>query len=87
LLISADFLASDFIVDNELPPLLKKADVDGTKVIPVIIKPCRFSRHESLSLFQAINAPDKPLMGLSEFEKESYYDKVAERVEVYTKAS
>jgi|GEM_PF-2529471 len=86
LLISADFLASDFIVDNELPPLLKRADTDGTNVIPVIIKPCRFSRHETLSIYQAINPPDKPLMGLTEFEKENYYDKIAERVEVFTKS-
>lgn len=35
--ISADFLASDFIVDNELPPLLKKADDSGTLIIPVML--------------------------------------------------
>jgi len=36
LMISADFMASDFIVDNELPPLLTKADVNGTKILPVL---------------------------------------------------
>lgn len=28
----------------------------------------------------ASNAPDRPLMGSTEFEKENYYDKIAERV-------
>jgi hypothetical protein len=44
LLISADFLASDFIVNNELPPLLEGAEKRGTRIIPVIVKPCRFDR-------------------------------------------
>jgi hypothetical protein len=46
LLISADFLASDFIVDNELPPLLASAEEHGTLIFPVILKPCLFSESE-----------------------------------------
>ena len=42
LLISADFLASDFIIDNELPPLLHAAEEKGKIILPVIVKPCRF---------------------------------------------
>ena len=83
LLISADFLASDFIVNNELPPLLTAADKHGTRIIPVIIKPCRFSRDKKLSVYQSINSPDKPLIGLSEYEQEMIYDKIVEWVEVY----
>ena len=44
LLVSADFLSSDFIIDNELPPLLRNAEERGTRIIPLIIKPCRFTR-------------------------------------------
>lgn len=50
LLVSADFLASDFIVDNELPPLLESAEAKGTRIIPVIVKPCRYTRDPVLRL-------------------------------------
>ena len=81
LLISADFIASDFIVDNELPTLLKKAQSEGTLIIPVILKTSRFLRDARLNTFQAINDPLKPLAELSEIEQEKIYDKICLRIE------
>ncbi|MCK5873826.1 MAG: TIR domain-containing protein [Alcanivoracaceae bacterium] len=81
LLVSADFLASDFIVENELPPLLEAASTDGATIIPVILKPCRFSRESSIAKFQAINSPEEPLSGSDEHESELIYDAIAQRVE------
>ena len=82
LMISADFLASDFIVDNELPPLLESAEINGTRILPIIIKPCRFSREPNLSKFQALNAPDNPLLLMPEIEQEVFWDKLAYEIEV-----
>ena len=81
LLVSADFLASDFIVDNELPPLLSKAESEGTRVIPVILRPCRFTRDENLKRFQAINDPGKPISNVPDFQQEVIYDSISELVE------
>ena len=81
LLISADFLASDFILDNELPPLLHAAEEKGTLIIPVILTPCRFTREKSLVEFQAINPPDEPLSLVDDSEREVIYDAIAQRVE------
>src|SRR5579871_4005742 len=53
LLISADFLASDFIAENELPPLLAAAQEEGAVIIPTILKHCAFEDSE-LSQFQAV---------------------------------
>lgn len=81
LLISADFLASDFIVDNELPPLLARAAEEGTRIVPIILKPCGFDRDVNLSRFQAINPPDRPLISLPEGDREDVYNKVADIVD------
>jgi len=81
LLISADFLASDFITQNELPPLLRKAEDRGTRIIPLLVKPSRFTRDKSLRHFQAVNTPEHALILLPEGERELYYDKVAAEIE------
>lgn len=81
LLVSADFLASDFIVDNELPPLLKAAEEKGKVILPLIVKPCRFTSDENLSKFQAINDPKSPLSKLNDNDKEEMYVKVADFID------
>lgn len=78
LLISADFLASDFIVDNELPPLLKKAKLEGAKILPVILKQSGFERNNDLSQFQALNSPNSPVIGMGENEREKLWNDLAE---------
>lgn len=81
LLISADFLASEFIVTNELPPLLKAAEDDGATILPVIISHSRFERTASLSRFQAVNDPRRPLVQLRRANREKVLDDVARAVE------
>ena len=64
LLVSTDFLASDFISSDELPPLLRKAEEEGTRILPLIVAPCSYGLSE-LSDFQAINSPDKTLADIA----------------------
>jgi hypothetical protein len=81
LLISADFLASDFIINNELPPLLVKAESEGLRLIPVVLKPCGYLRDSTLRNYQAINDPVRPLLGMPMIEQEFFYDKIASEIE------
>lgn len=78
LIISADFLASEFIQNNELPPLLKAAEEEGTLIIPIIASPSLFLRRQDLSQFQAVNEPSKPLLSMQEAERENVFLNVAE---------
>ena len=82
LLISADFLASDFIAKDELPPLLQAAEAEGATVLPVILKPCRFLRMETLSRFQAVNSPARPLIDMSPAQREQLWVRVTEAIEL-----
>jgi hypothetical protein len=81
LLVSADFMASEFIANNELPPLLRNAEERGTRIIPLLVKPSRFARDASLKHFQAANDPKNPLVLLPHGEQERVLDGVAEEVE------
>ena len=66
-MVSTDFLSSDFIATDELPPLLRKAEEEGTRILPLIVAPCAFTLSE-LSEFQAINDPEKTLADLGDNE-------------------
>jgi hypothetical protein len=81
LLISTDFLASDFINNDELPPLLKSAESNGTKILPLIISPSRFLKNKSLNIFQAANNPSQPLSDLSKSEQDKVLLKLVDDIE------
>jgi hypothetical protein len=80
LLVSPDFLASEFISTDELPPLLRAARERGAVILPIILRPCRFTRDPQLSAFQAFNKA-KPVALLSDVEQDQIWDDVAAEVE------
>jgi hypothetical protein len=81
LLISADFLASEFISSNELPPLLAAAENRGTLILPVIVSPCRFVHTPALARFQAVNSPDEPLVRMRTAKREEVFVKISALIE------
>ena len=76
LLVSANFLASDFIAEHELPELLARAKAGGTTIIPVILSPSLFTS-TSLGAFQAINNPDYPISDMTFSKQEQIFVKIA----------
>lgn len=81
LLVSADFLASDFVRTHELPRLLAAAEQRGTLVLSVILSPCRFEQTRELSRFQAMNPPSEPLVGKRQAGREAVFVALADRIE------
>jgi hypothetical protein len=80
LLVSADFLASDYVADKELPPLLDRAANGGVRILSVIVGPCLFQSDSELSKYQAVNSPDMPLSKMSPNEAEETLVKLAQAI-------
>src|SRR5688572_28988696 len=59
LIVSGDFLASDFIATEELPPLLQAAERRGALIIPLIISGSVYDYIPQLRELQAHNAPSR----------------------------
>lgn len=83
LLISADFLASDFVVNNELPPLLHRAARGGLLIVPLIVSHCLFREHEELARYQCVNSPDRPLSDMSVGDAEATLVSLGRSVDQY----
>lgn len=79
LLVSVNFLASDFISKDELPPLLTAAEKDGAVILPVIVEPCDLP--PTLSDFQALNGPDKTLAEMTKPQRARTWIKLVKRIE------
>jgi hypothetical protein len=82
LLISADFFASDFIANKELPQLLEAARSErGLVIAGLHINYSRFDRDEILSEYQTVNTPNEPIEDLSRAQQEKIFDALARSIE------
>lgn len=78
LLLSQDFIASDFIRTNELPPLLSAAKKRRTVLLMVLISPCTWE--DALSKYQTINPPSKPMSKMDRTSREQVWKDLSELI-------
>jgi internalin A len=79
LLVSPDFLASDFIADNELPPLLDAAETEGLTIIWI---PLSFSSYEETEIekYQSVHPPNQPLDSLNSAQENQAWVKICKEI-------
>lgn len=86
LLFSPNFMASDFIINNELQPLLENADKKGVKIMPVMVRPCATLEESGLSDYQAPNDPKQTLIEMKEGEIDRTLSKLVEDIKFFVKS-
>jgi AAA-like domain/TIR domain len=80
LLVSPDFLASDFISENELPPLLEAAAKEGLTILWIAVRESLY-RRTAIEHYQAASNPDRPLAGLRVADRERELVRICEKIE------
>ena len=80
LLVSEDFLASEFITRVELPELLRASEEEGLDIIWVYITPCAYHK-TAISKFQCVNSPEHPLESLEDWEVDEIFVTLCELIE------
>jgi hypothetical protein len=76
LLVSSDFLASEFVTNSELPQLLAAAEEEGLRILWVPVRPS-FVRRTPISAYQGLGDPGRPLARMDPVEQEEALVEIA----------
>ncbi|MFN6569962.1 TIR domain-containing protein [Dendronalium sp. ChiSLP03b] len=79
LMVSADFLASDFIAEHELPPLLEAAKRGQLTLIWMYLSACDVPTE--ITTYQAAHNTSKPLKSLSSAEQDEVLVNICKEIE------
>ena len=79
LLVTANFLASDFITSEELPRIIERQNREGLTIIWVAAEPAMYDR-TVLAAFQAANDPTRPLSTLRKPARDAALVHIAEQI-------
>jgi len=78
LLVTPNFLASDFIHEHELTPLLKEAETGGVHIIWIPVRACSY-KETPLKDDQAAIEPDRPLANMKA-ERDRAWVRICEKI-------
>ena len=80
MLISADFLTSSFARTEKIPTLLRRRKQEGIRLIPLILRPCRWQNVDWLKAILGDYRDDMALSGLSEYQQEEALSNLAGKI-------
>lgn len=80
LLVSADFLNSKFILDEEVPRIMESREKKGLRIFPVVLKPCAWKRVKWLARMNLRPKDGKPISGGTEFQIDADMAAIAEEI-------
>ncbi|HEX5865959.1 MAG TPA: TIR domain-containing protein [Casimicrobiaceae bacterium] len=71
LLLSVDFLSSEYIMQHELPRILREGE-RGLRIMPVLVRDCAWANEPSIAKLQLALPPKEPLSAMMERSKSEY---------------
>jgi hypothetical protein len=79
LLVTADYLASDFVSSREIPPILQAQQEGGLAIAWVAVSATAYAA-TSLAAFQAVNDPGRPLDNMPRARRQKEWAEIARKV-------
>ncbi|MFO1430340.1 MAG: SUMF1/EgtB/PvdO family nonheme iron enzyme [Candidatus Competibacteraceae bacterium] len=80
LLISPDFMASNYIRDHEIPPLLQAAEAGELRLAPLYLSTVFLDSDHPLSRYQGLNSPDKTPLGKPKAQRNDIFASAARQL-------
>src|SRR5262245_20387377 len=80
LLISADFLTSSFILQEEVSRLLTRRQQEGLPIVPILVRPCPWKQVPWLAHMQLRPLDARPLSAGNDYQIETELTAIAEEI-------